>query len=107
MRVLALDPGSSTLKYALIDVKGRDASTVTSGARELDGGNPAACDDALRDVLAQFHDEPPGAIGHRIVFGGERQQPERVTEDTIANLQRASALDPLHAPLAIAAIRAA
>jgi acetate kinase len=114
MQVLALDPGSSTLKYALIDVNAPvdvDAPVIPNAPVILSLSKDAReRADALRDVLSQFRDEPlrPDAIGHRIVFGGsEHVQPERITESTIAGLQAVSALDPLHAPLAVATIRAA
>lgn len=91
MRILCLNPGSSSLKAALYDDEIRvDATTVA--------GDDAMA--ALDDVLARF--EAVDAVGHRVVHGGV--EPRLVDERVLDELRARVPLAPLHLPTSIAAI---
>jgi acetate kinase len=91
--ILALNAGSSSLKYALFDPE-RVASGKIEGAGSLDA------------VLAAIG-RAPEAVGHRIVHGGPRYlAPTRVTPELLAELKRISPFDPEHLPAEIALIEA-
>ncbi len=66
---------------------------------------------ALRDLLAWLRESPnlPDviAVGHRVVHGAEEySDPQRLTPDIIARLERFIPLAPLHQPHNLAGIRA-
>jgi acetate kinase len=91
--ILALNAGSSSLKYALFDPE-RVASGKIEGAGSLDA------------VLAAIG-RTPDAAGHRVVHGGPRYlAPTRVTPELLAELRRISPFDPEHLPAEIALIEA-
>ena len=100
--VLALNCGSSSLKYALF----RDEEVLARGAVDVGAhGAPdhASAVHAVFDGLAR----EPGAVGHRIVHGGaEHTQPERVSPALLASLERIVPLAPLHLPPELRAIEA-
>jgi acetate kinase len=100
-RALVLNVGSSTLKWATLDLD----------SERLEGGDtvdwkPEAGAESLAPVL-----EKAGAVdvvGHRVVHGGERFVDPVVVDDGVrAALAELTPLDPLHLPPALAAIDAA
>ncbi len=128
--VLALNAGSSSLKFALFD-GGTAPVRILSGTidriglpkatftlRKLEGQqteraevsapNHVSCLDYLLARLA----ETTGAvgfraIGHRVVHGGQRYtKPQLVTPDTMDELQRITSFAPEHLPAEIAIIAA-
>ena len=110
MRVLALDSGSSSIKYALFDADASGEREILRGSTDVDAADRSARAAAIERIVATFRerDLQPNAIGHRVVFGGsDHVQPERITERTIADLKALTVLDPLHAPVAIETIQAA
>ncbi|MEX0428425.1 acetate/propionate family kinase [Nocardioides sp. DS6] len=96
MRVLVVNPGSSTLKVALVsDHEARESANVAAdeGAAEL------------RVVLERWG--PVDAVGVRFVHGGpDRLEPVRVDDAVLGELDAAADLAPLHNPPALAATRA-
>jgi acetate kinase len=132
-RVLALNAGSSSLKFALFDTAAPPASLLSGQieriglpdtrltARATGGPAPAAlpalelgqaghpaCVAPFFDWLAQH---AGGAtwigIGHRIVHGGPRfTAPQRVTPDVSSELARLAPFDPQHLPAEIGWIEA-
>lgn len=109
-RVLALDAGSSSLKYALFELEGGNETELLRGSIVLDASNPgdrrAAIARAIADLAA--HEVRADAIGHRIVFGGpDHVQPERITDTVVAQLESLATFDPLHVPIALDTIAAA
>ena len=106
MRVLALDSGSSSLKYALFDMPAeRRIDAATLEAANV-GSQRSAVQDALAKMRAQHR--LPDAIGHRLVFGGlHHTKPERVGRALMEDLERLCAIDPVHMPAALATMRAA
>ncbi len=106
MNVLALNPGSNTLRYKLV-------STGPGGERILKAEmidrvkGPAVADAAARAVADCL---PLGvdAFGFRVVHGGwEHHRPARVNPLLVACVQSAAPLAPLHVPTDLAVIEAA
>ncbi len=102
--ILALNSGSSTVKYGLYAVD-PDPALLVGGTIETADGHVSvldALDAALRDSPA------PTAIGHRIVHGGPHRTAHCLIDDAVtADLVAACALAPLHGPAALALIAAA
>jgi acetate kinase len=108
-----LNAGSSSLKYALLTPLGE---TVASGEVERIGeagagpDHAAAVERAFADLNRQVPDwrERVAAVGHRVVHGGpDLFRPTLLDDRVLADLDRLSALAPLHNPPALDAIRAA
>lgn len=128
--VLALNAGSSSLKFGLYEI-GRDISAIARGgikrsqkgsvleASGADGETfdhllaaaPLEDDALLEHLLAwlaeAFGRGEPTAIGHRIVHGGVRfAGPVLLTPDAIEAADALTPLAPLHQPAALSLIRA-
>lgn len=128
--VLVLNCGSSSLKFAIVDAESGDE--LLSGLSEclglpearikwkLDGkheaqlGHGAAHAEALKFIVETILASKPelgegvGAIGHRVVHGGEKfTKSVLITEAVIQEIKDVTALAPLHNPAAIAGIEAA
>jgi acetate kinase len=102
--ILALNSGSSSLKFGLyrVDSAGAEAllGETVSTAEHPDAVTHVA------GVLAASGMPPPDAIGHRIVHGGPAlRQHCRIDEAVLQKLQAAAAFAPLHAPAALALVR--
>jgi acetate kinase len=93
--VLAINPGSRSLKLAVHD---------SSGVRvfDLQVLRPTAdAAGALRDVAARLATAgvTPSAVAHRVVHGGPLHvQPERIDDDLLASLRTLVDFAPLHLP---------
>lgn len=101
MRVLVLNPGSSTLKAALLD----DAQAVADALVEW----PAGEEDASGVVAAMLERLPSGAdaVGYRVVHGGtDFQAPTRVDDVLLERVEELDELAPLHNRRAAAVMRA-
>jgi acetate kinase len=101
MRVIVLNPGSSTLKAALV-IDGRREGD------ELVVEWPAGRDDA-RAVVAQALEAVPGeadAVGYRVVHGGDQHGPALVDDVLLDTVDALDALAPLHNRRAAAVMRA-
>jgi acetate kinase len=129
-RILTINGGSSSLKFALFDwadpparlLSGRiDRIGLSDGrwimARAGEGSKEERHVDApdqmaaVRLVIDRLEDSVGfaeiAAIGHRVVHGGSRyHRPERVTEELIDGLRRISSYDPDHMPGEIELIEA-
>ncbi len=113
LRVLVLNPGSSTLKAAVIEPPGRDAlatATVEWGADATRVSDRAS---AVTNVLGAV--EAAGvarasinAVGYRVVHGGTRFVGPTLIEDaTVDAIEELAELAPLHNRIAAETIRAA
>lgn len=129
--VLALNSGSSSIKFGLFDisaepallcrglldeheakprlvVKGPAGEDLLATQREA----PAAHGDhLLADVLGfieeRFGEHSLRAVGHRIVHGGpDHSGPVTLTDDVTAKLEALTPLAPLHQPRCLAPVRA-
>jgi acetate kinase len=127
--VLALNSGSSSLKFGLYRVTGSRTEDLLSGAAEAIGetngkfhakdsqGSTVTCDTApipsQQDALIRIGNlldgsrmPAPVAIGHRIVHGGpELRQHCLIDGPVMQQLESAAAFAPLHAPSALSVIR--
>ena len=111
MRVLVLNPGSSSLKAAVLE-----PPDLTPLARvELDLGSDASRGSDIESVVAETLDDlrpdidpaTIGAVGYRVVHGGTRfSGPVRIDDDVLAAIDGLADLAPLHNGLAAATIRA-
>ena len=104
LNILALNSGSSSLKFGLYRVD-------STGAEKLFGESVPTADhpDAITRVarvLASSGMPPPDAIGHRIVHGGTAlRQHCRIDDAVLRQLQAAAAFAPLHTPAALELVR--
>lgn len=129
--ILALNSGSSSLKFALFRRGADDEHAVLEGSAEnvgkaqgrlriRDGEGQALHDDrygmptqadALAIVartLGETGASPPAAIGHRIVHGGPRLRAHQaLTAQVLAQLRAAVHFAPLHIPIAVSLIEQA
>ncbi|MGZ6144160.1 MAG: hypothetical protein ACXWLM_12535, partial [Myxococcales bacterium] len=89
--VLALNVGSSSLKYALFS---EDEQRLASGTIERKRPDERIAD-RIETVFALLR-EKPDAVGHRMVHGGPRHaRPERVTPALLASLREMVPFAPL------------
>ena len=126
MRILSLDAGSSSLKFALYTDETHELQRIASGTCTASGGSLTIMDSATgatQAMVVRLSSAPstpsawsiiscvewlfaafdrhriglPTAVGHRLVFGGpERTQPTRATPEVLADLERFVPLYPLH-----------
>lgn len=120
MRVLVVNCGSSSLKYALFDLPGRTAlarglverlGTPGTTLRRAGSSEPIRAADhaaALAAVVAAEEHGTVEAVGHRVVHGGERfTAPTLVNEAVLEALEANAELAPLHNPPNLLGLRAA
>ena len=132
MKVLVINCGSSSLKYQLIDseteavmakglcerigIDGRLTHKPASGGKyEYNDPLPTHVE-AVSAVLAKLTDPEVGvikdlseigAVGHRIVHGGEKfKAATLLTEEALVEIDKCSELAPLHNPANLIGIRA-
>lgn len=107
--VFVVNSGSSSIKYDLIDMETDES--VASGLLERigePGGDATDHTEAMRRVLAGLPTRDVVAVGHRVVHGGQRfGAPTILSDEVIAEIDRLSALAPLHNPANVLGIRAA
>lgn len=106
MRVLALNCGSSSLKFALLETVSGDR--LLEGSEALGEGSHGA---ALAALLERLEAAPAlrasiQAVGHRVVHGGDAfSQATRIDAGVLCGIEAASALAPLHNPANLLGIR--
>ena len=95
MRIMVVNPGSATLKLALVVGETAEESE-TVGADAID---------EVAEVASRW--APLDAVGVRYVHGGPRHlEPVLLDDDVLAELDEVADLAPLHNPMASAAARA-
>lgn len=128
--ILAVNRGSSSLKFALFDLvpDGSLPQTVTGQVERIGRADASLTirghgQTATRPVTATGHGQAAGhlldwlkdqigfgciqAVGHRVVHGGpEYRQPTLVTPELLDELRKISPYDPEHLPTEIALIEA-
>ena len=128
-KILALNGGSSSLKFGLFEKSPSDVASICSG--EISGiGLPqgqlvlhGAKGEVLREAHGTFGDlehalgevtrsleasscPPPSAIAHRVVHGGPRLlEHQEITPEVLRELEAAAVFAPLHVPQALRMIR--
>jgi acetate kinase len=101
--ILAINGGSSSLKYGAFTFRESRVETVVSGAVETEPDHTTDFDE-----IAAKLSRAPDAIGHRIVHGGPKLfRPTLIDAGIIAELEAACAFAPLHGPVALDLIAAA
>lgn len=133
-KLLTLNAGSSSLKFALFDVEGETATLSASGQIDGMGSDPhfvfrTSTGDVIQDcrpsldeagdhaavldhILTVLSDYLAGsglcAVGHRVVHGGPKYAgPVVITPDLLSELHGFSQLAPLHQPHNLAGVAAA
>lgn len=129
MRILVINCGSSSIKFAVIDPEervrilegaaenlgeGEGASFHWVAGRERGGGElpGGRHEDALRQVTALLRSregvwESIRGVGHRVVHGGETFTASRVIDAAVlARIEALAKLAPLHQPFNLLGIRA-
>ena len=106
MNILALNAGSSSLKFRLFQITPDAETVLTDGTVER--MDASALRPAAQKAIEQARPFGIDAIGHRVVQGGARFfEPTRITPDVLNDLRRLQELDPLHNPTEVALIEAA
>ena len=129
LHVLALNSGSSSLKFGLYRVAAARIDTLLSGEAESIGGSDGrfrAYDSQrhelasetvvipgqrealvrIRKLLRESGMPAPVAVGHRIVHGGPSLRQHCLIDDLVlAKLEAATAFAPLHTPATLSVIR--
>ena len=115
-RILALNGGSSSLKFALYEVRSGVPSRLASGNVARIGTEVRDHGEALERALEELAlsgavgrgaDLGLLGIGHRVVHGGPKlDRPVLITPEVLAELRRIEDLDPDHLPAEIAVIEA-
>jgi acetate kinase len=127
---LALNSGSSSLKFGLYRADGQRPQLLLSGEAELAGArkgclhvcdangrtvlntsghaDPAEAIGAVAGLMTSYWMPPLAAVGHRIVHGGPELTHHAVIDDAVARrLEAAAVFAPLHVPPALAILAAA
>ena len=109
-RLLTLNAGSSSIKFALFDPAVSLHTPQQAG--QVDGigtrSGPADHAQALRQVMERIGNTPITAVGHRIVHGGTQfDQPRLIDDDVLQGIEGLTSLAPLHQPHNLAGVRAA
>lgn len=137
MRILAVNCGSSTLKFKLVEVEANDDQgherEVARGTVERIGGDPPELDfsaengaalqqrdeipdhgkaiDRVLDWLRStglVSSEGPAAVGHRIVHGADYfDEPVLIDDEVMSVIEQLGDLAPLHNRPSLSAIQAA
>lgn len=103
MRVLVLNPGSSTLKASVIGPEA-DASATSTLEWPIDEAGAAR---VLDRAIQALETEGVTAVGYRVVHGGhDHVEPEMVSAELIAAVEGLDSLAPLHNRRAAAVMRA-
>jgi acetate kinase len=129
LNVLALNSGSSSLKFGLYRVGSVETRTLLSGVAESIGGEStrfhAQDSQAIslisettsipdqRDAIARIRKllgdskmPAPAAIGHRVVHGGPKLRQHCLIDEAVLRLlEAAAAFAPLHTPSALSVVR--
>ncbi len=134
MKILVINAGSSSLKYSLYDMttgdvmaKGGCEKIGVAGSlgiithkrpgkeKHVVNQTLANHNEALEVVLALLTDaelgvvasiQEIGAVGYRVVHGGEKLTVNVVDDEVIATIEEYIPINPLHAPPAVSAIKA-
>ncbi|MGA8163559.1 MAG: acetate/propionate family kinase [Waddliaceae bacterium] len=127
-QILTVNTGSSSIKTALFHVAETEQLHMKGEIKNI--GQPEGqlivtngCKEVLfnekrpfsnhKDALKTFMDRMQtqqintiDAVGHRLVHGGKHYlEPQRISEDVLAKLDRAIPFDPLHLPVELEGVR--
>lgn len=106
MIALAINSGSSSLKFGLYDVRDGRTALLCGGTTETVDDHGLALDQVASTLDGQ-NLPAPSVIGHRIVHGGPKRDHHCLIDDAVeADLRAACAFSPLHGPASLALIAA-
>ncbi len=100
MRILVINVGSTSLKYAILDPDSqiRNEHGIFDRLGQPDG-DAANAIDAVEKLFRRLVNAPFDAIGYRVVHGGDCfQQPTLVSGPNLERLGKLDQLAPLHNP---------
>ena len=104
--VLALNAGSSTLKFALYRMGDGREDELSSATLDARSATPAALLEQVRHQVAAHGAGEPSLVGHRVVHGGSTfTAPAKVDPAMLERLRALVPLAPLHLPPAIDLMR--
>jgi acetate kinase len=107
LTVLALNSGSSSMKFGLYGVGASGVTILLSG--EVEAKSLAETSNAIVEIAERLADAKmpmPRVIGHRVVHDGPSLRRHCLIDDAVvAQLEAATAFAPLHIPLALSIIR--
>lgn len=112
-QVLVLNSGSSSIKYQLLDMDGRErlAVGVVERIGEASGSvadHAAGMDVVLSELTGSLDRSLLAAVGHRVVHGGDRfRGPTLIDDEVCAAIRELIPLAPLHNPANLTLIEAA
>ena len=109
MNVLALNCGSSSVKFRLLAVDaGAPAVAARALAQRTDAARGADQEGAIQRAIETARAAAPiDAVGHRVVHGGTRfTAPTPIDDEVIAAIEALEALAPLHNGPSLVGIRA-
>ncbi len=105
--VLALNAGSSSLKFGFFMVSASGSRVLLSGAEET-VAEPQAAVARIAERMNTQGLPAPVVVGHRIVHGGPQCRRHTLIDAAVMQqLQAAAEFAPLHVPPALALVRAA
>ncbi len=107
--ILALNCGSSSLKFGLFRVDPDQSTSLLSGEIEAEASADSS-EETLERIASALSDakQAPDAIGHRIVHGGPKLLRHCIIDAAVvAELEAATVFAPLHIPGSLALVHAA
>jgi acetate kinase len=105
-RVLAVNYGSSSLKFKLIDIADQGTQALAGGNLEGVAAGNSGVQAILRTLAeAGFSADTVDAVGHRVVHSGTLGGPVLIDAQVVSAIERASVLAPLHNAPALRGIR--
>lgn len=99
MNILVLNIGSSSIKYSLF----ASECLVTHGYLERVINYRKGIKQVLSNIASRGI--TIDAVGHRVVHGGTRTQPEIITAQVVKQLEKLCELAPLHDPIEVEGIK--
>lgn len=101
---LAINSGSSSLKFALFSFEAETASLRRGTVASLDG---SGIDELLAAIEPELREQRLAGVGHRVVHGGSKyRDPQRVDDHLLEALRDLVPFAPNHLPAEIALIEA-
>lgn len=103
MKILVLNPGSSTLKYGVFELPAKPETAPLTGLVENVAADAMA--QAAAEAIEKGGSEGIEAVGCRVVHGGSRFVVPALVDDAVLDgINALAELAPLHNPLAVSVI---
>lgn len=108
MHTLVLNAGSSSLRFAVFDASFKEIYKGHIDAIGLKNGQAKNHKTAVKLAMNSLKDFDITRVGNRVVHGGEKfTKPVILNREVIKEIEKISALAPLHNPVNLEAIKAA